>query len=815
MNNELIVCVAVENTVYHFDKLFHYIVPNELKDKANIGCRVLIPFGKGNSKRQGIILKHEEETIDTSKLKKIISVLDNEAVLSSEMIKLVEFMKNHYFCTYYDIIKSILPVGLNYKIGVKYSVSKDLGDRVFDLDDNARSIVKYIISKGGTVSSEKLYQEFPYNDENVYINLVNDNVLTKVDAAFRNANDKTVKMVRVKDIDDSSDFPKLTQKQQSALDTIISIGQASVKEVCYYTGVTSSVVDSLVKKGYAEYFDDEVFRIPKSSNVKEKEYKLTDEQRKAYDGLYDLSKDDKGHVALLYGITGSGKTSVFFKLIEKTISEDKDVIVLVPEIALTPQLVSLFKSYFGDKVAVFHSALSIGERLDEFKRVKKGLAKIVIGTRSAIFAPFSNLGLIIMDEEQEHTYKSESKPRYHAREICKFRCNYNNCLLVLSSATPSVESFYNAKQGKYSLFTLKNRYGKAVLPEVITVDMTEELRNGNNSIYSNALLEEIENNLENKKQSILLLNRRGHNTFVTCRSCKEPITCPNCSITLTYHSKNNRLMCHYCGYSIPVPKTCPTCNSESLRFSGAGTQKAELELSDIFDNARVLRMDTDATMTKSSYEEKLTSFGNFEYDVLVGTQMVAKGLDFPNVTLVGILNADQMLFSDDYRSYENTFSMLTQVIGRSGRGEFKGKAIIQTSAPESRIIELSKSQDYDAFYEDEIIVRETLLYPPFVELVLVGFVSENRSLCEKASNAFSKMLTDYLKENYPNMPIRILGPSPQTVIKINNKYRYKIIIKAKNDNNFRKMLSDILFNFSSDKQYKNVSTYIDVAPLDL
>lgn len=816
MKNNTIISVAVDSTVYSFDKLFDYIVPENLLNEIEIGKRVLVPFGRANSIRQALIfdIKNNEDKDD--KLKSIISVLDKEIVLNDEMIKMTSFIKNHYFCTYFDAIKAMLPVGMNYKIGVKYAVSKDLGDRVFDLDDLEKSIVKFIISKGSSISSEKLYSEFPFVDESTYISMTERNILCKIDSAFRKANDKTVKMVRLLDNTDAvlSDI-KLTSKQQSAYDTILTVGSASVKEISYYTGVTVSVIDSLVKKGIAEYFDDEVFRIPKVDLVKKKEFSLTDEQNDAYNGLLKLYNDKNAHVALLYGITGSGKTSVYFRLIEQVINDNKDVIVMVPEIALTPQLISVFKAHFSEKVAIFHSALSIGERLDEYKRVKKGLAKIVIGTRSAIFAPFNNLGLIIMDEEQEHTYKSECKPRYHARELSKFRCNYNNALLLLSSATPSVETYYNTKINKYSLFTLKNRYGKAVLPKVITVDMNEEIKNGNSSVFSNKLLESIEENLNNKKQTILLLNRRGHNTFITCRSCKEPLTCPNCSVTLTFHSKNNRLMCHYCGYSINVPKICPNCNSEHLRFAGSGTQKAEKDIGEIFENAKILRMDTDSTMSKSSHEEKFNAFSNKEYDILVGTQMVAKGLDFPDVTLVGILNADQMLFSDDYRSYENTFSMLTQVIGRSGRGENKGIAIIQSSVPDSPIIELSKNQDYEAFYNDEIVVRENLLYPPFVEIILVGFVSDNKILCEEASKEFTNLITKSLKEKYSDMPIRLLGPSPQTVVKVNNKYRYKLIIKAKNDNRFRNMLNETINEFGTIRKYSKATIYVDVAPLDL
>ena len=488
---------------------------------------------------------------------------------------------------------------------------------------------------------------------------------------------------------------------------------------------------------------------------------------------------------------------------------------MVPEIALTSQLISIFKSNFPDKVAVFHSGLSLGERLDEFKRVKKGLASIAIGTRSAVFAPFENIGLIIMDEEQEHTYKSEGKPRFHARELAKFRTSYNNSLLVLASATPSVETYYNAKSGKYHIATLTQRYGTATLPDVLVADMNEEVSLGNSSQFSSLLLENIEQNLNDKKQTILLLNRRGHNTFVTCRNCRETVSCPNCSISMTYHSANNRLMCHYCGHSIKYDGICPTCNGHSLRFAGYGTQRAEAELAEIFPDARILRMDTDATMSKSSHEKKLTEFSKGDYDILVGTQMVAKGLDFPDVTLVGVLSADQMLYSDDYRSFENAFSMLTQVVGRSGRGKDKGRAVIQTFTPENPIISLASTQNYDAFYDDEIKIRKAMLYPPFAQLCLIGFVCDNSVKVSKACAQFMSLLTDKLNSSYNDIPIRVLGPSPAGIPKVNNKYRYKIILKCRNDSRFRQMLSQTLTEFSKLKDYTDVTVYADMHPHEM
>lgn len=804
--------VAVENAIYHFDKQFSYLIPDGMR--ALPGCRVAVPFGRGNSKRQGIILSVGESESDG--LKEISELLDTEPVLGDEMLGMCEFIKNRCFCTYYDAVKAMLPAGINYRLSVDYSVSYDLGDRFYDLSDEWRRIVTIIRSKNNKVEKYSLLHELGYADSAVLDEMVSDGVLFKNDSAQRRIGDKTVRMMRLtEDADTAAQGMKLSPKQESVFDLLASVGSASVKEICYYTGVTASVPDTLVRKGLAEYFDDEVFRVPKSAEVKKRDICLTAEQQRAYDDLYTLYTSDTPEVSLLYGITGSGKTSVFFKLMEQVVQDGRDVIVMVPEIALTPQLIAVFRAHFGDKVAVFHSALSLGERLDEYKRVSRGIAKIAVGTRSAIFAPCSDIGLIIMDEEQEHTYKSESKPRFNAKDLAKYRCGYHKSLLLLSSATPSVESFYYAEEGRYHRQTLNKRYGTATLPDVVIADMNEELQVGNTSAFSNILLQNIEENLDTGKQSILLLNRRGFNSFVTCNSCKEPLTCPNCSISLTYHSANNRLMCHYCGYSVPYKSECPVCHSRSLRLGGTGTQRAEVEIAEVFPHARILRMDTDTTMTRSSHEKKLTAFANGEYDILVGTQMVAKGLDFPNVTLVGVLNADRMLYLDDYRSYENTFSLLTQVVGRSGRGRDKGRAVIQTYTPENPIISLAAAQDYDAFYNAEIGIRKAMLYPPFATICLVAFVAESAKLAESAAFAFTARMTQLIKSEYTDMPLRVLGPSQAAVFKVSNKYRFKLILKCRNDSRFREMLGRMLVSFSSDKDYNGVTVYAEIDPLNM
>lgn len=809
-DNTLIAGVAVEGTVYHFDKIFDYAVSESMADVVKPGMRVSVPFSRGNGSRQGVVMYLK--IADNSGLKYILSVLDSEPVLTPDMISLADFMHRHYFCTYFEAVKAMLPAGINYNISTYYTAVT--GADASMLTEEEWRIYEHVLRCNAPVKREALMNMFGFNEYIPFEKLVRKGYLIKTDDACRRLGDKSIRMLRLCKQEDVLSV-KLTDKQQSVADILTDTGEASLKEICYYTGVTQAVVDAVVKKGVAEYFDAEVFRTPQTEKAEKEEFPiLNEEQKLAYDGLLEKTLDNKGSVSLLYGVTGSGKTAVFLQLIRAVVERGKGVIVMVPEIALTPQLVKRFKGLFGDDVAIFHSGLSVGERLDEFKRVQKGYAKIAVGTRSAVFAPFSDLGLIIMDEEQEHTYKSENKPRFHARDIAKFRCNAQNCLLLLSSATPDVESYYFANTGRYSLFTLHNRFGNAQLPQVLTVDMNDELQSGNNTGISSALLSAIEDNLNNNKQSIILLNRRGYNTFAVCRSCKEAISCPNCSISLTYHSANNRLMCHYCGYSQDISQECPSCHEKSLQFCGTGTQRAEETLSELFPDARILRMDADSVMHKNSHEKLLSAFARGEYDILIGTQMVAKGLDFPRVTLVGVLSADQVLYSDDYRSFERGFSMLTQVVGRSGRGEDKGRAVIQTYTPENPIIELSANQDYDAFYEDEIVVRKAMTYPPFSDILLIGFLSENKAKAISCSNDFLERLKELCADEYKNLPIHTLGPSPALVSKVNNKYRYKIIIKSRNSKTFRELISGLLKEFGKDKKYQDVTVYADMKPIN-
>lgn len=813
-NDSLIAEVAVEGLVYHIDAPFSYIVPENLV--VSPGCRVLIPFGNGNRKKQGFVLKlkSRSEAESDIKLKSIVAVLDEEPLLNDEMLSLVFYLKEHTFCTLFEAARAMLPSGIGLEYVVSYMVDESVSsETVKKLTEEELEVYNLLKGSCKFQKRDKILSSLGFTaDSDILEKLVKKSVLISNTDTKRKIGDLTVKNVRLALSEEEIEgkLGSLTAKQKSVLSLLLDIGSASVKEVCYFTGVTIAVINALCKKGLLELYDSEVYRRPRISA--EKGCKpipdLTNNQEAAFVSLSQKVDEGKAGAALLFGVTGSGKTQVFIKLIEKVVNSGKGVIVMVPEIALTPQTINVFYSYFGDTVAVFHSALSAGERIDEWKRVKNGEAKIAIGTRSAVFAPFDNLGLIVIDEEHEHTYKSEMNPRYHARDIAKFRCVKNDAFLLLSSATPSIESYYNAISGKYSLVKLTERFGKAVLPEVKTVDIS-----GCKNIISNELYSEIESVLSEKKQAILLMNRRGFNTFATCESCKSVVTCPNCSISLTYHNANNRLMCHYCGYSMNFTDVCPSCSNKTIRYAGFGTQKIEDDIENIFPNAKVLRMDADTTMAKYSYEEKLQSFANGEYDILLGTQMVAKGLNFPNVTLVGVISIDQQLYNDDFRSSEKAFSLLTQVVGRSGRGDFPGKAVIQTQLPDNDIITLASEQDYENFFATENVIRKAMLYPPYCDICSVTFVSENFSKCAMAANHFLETIKNAVTNEYSDVKVNVLGPMQPKVAKINNKYRNVITIKCKNNKRFRNMISVLLVSFMKDKMNSGVNVIADINPL--
>lgn len=625
---------------------------------------------------------------------------------------------------------------------------------------------------------------------------------------------KSERMVRLL-VDDESELSQVTKKQKTVCDLLLDIGTAGANEICEFCSVGISVLKNLEKNGIIEFYSKEIYRNPYENKeiIDNSEILLSDEQQKAY--LINKNMLGSGKTGLLFGITGSGKTQIYLKLIDDVIKNGKDVIVLVPEIALTPQTLSIFHRRYGDKVAVIHSGLSLGERNDEYKRIDRGVAKIVVGTRSAVFAPVHNLGLIVMDEEQEQTYKSERTPRYNAKDVAKFRAGYNKAYFLMSSATPSIETYSNALNGKYVLSTVTQRYGNAVLPNVITVDMKSEMKNGNKSPISSILLQHLTETIDNGKQAILLINRRGYNTFIACNECGHVITCPNCSISLTYHSYNNRLVCHYCGYTKKLDNICPECGSDAVRYSGFGTQRIEEELQSLLPNAKILRMDADTTTAKFSHEKLLEQFGNKEYNILIGTQMVAKGLDFEDVTLVGVVNADNSLYDQNYTASERSFDLITQVVGRAGRRDNSGTAIIQTINPQNETIDFASHQDYIGFYNNEIMLRKLMIYPPFCDIYSATFTGENENTVVLCSKAFFDRLVEYNSDEFKDIKLVVLGPTQAKISKINNTYRYRLAIKCKNSQRIRQMITKILKDVNKDKIYSKISISISLNPPDI
>ncbi len=810
----MFVKVAVENAKYSFDKPFAYKVPVELEKKVKLGIRVMVPFGTANKSNVALVLEIVKDELE-GKFKEMVSVLDAKPVLTKEMIALVHWMKSRYFCTMFDCIRLMLPAGISYKIEPVYNFVK-FPENQIEANRTELDVLTLLKNSSNPLSLAQIAKSLGLKEDEISLtNLVAKALIDCTDKAQRKMGDASQKMISPI----LNTGVKLTQRQEEVLSVLNDIGETTVKDLMYFTGCSMAIIKALIDKGVAKIFEQEVYRKPKSLETildeKPKSVQLSICQSKALDNIVDDLELGEKPVSLLYGITGSGKTSVYLKLIDYVIGKGQDVILLLPEISLTPQSIELFKNKFPGMVGVFHSRLSLGERLDEWKRVEKGETKIVIGTRSAIFAPFKKLGLVVIDEEQEHTYKSEITPRYNAKEIARFRCSFNKAFCLLTSATPSIESFHMAENGIFGLNRLEIRYGDALLPSVRVVDMNQEEVFGNTSDLSFALRKGLNDVYRDGKQSIVLLNRRGYHTFARCKACKTVINCPNCSISLTLHSANNRLMCHYCSYSSPLATICPECGSKEMDFSGYGTQRAEDALMNAVPGARVLRVDADSTSAKYSLEKKLDAFASGEYDIMIGTQMVAKGLNFENVTLVGIMSADQSLFSDDFRSNERTFDLITQVIGRSGRGKYKGQAIIQTHMPENVYLRLAASQDYSLFYEMELDYRKAMLYPPFVDILLIVAVGEDEALVKKALEHFSQILSERIKKSEEKIPVRLLRPTPASVLKVNSKIRYKMILKCRNTVKFRDLISAVLITFQKNREYKDVTIYADPNPYSI
>jgi len=814
----LIVKAAVEKTAYHFDRLFDYLVPLGLVGSVRKGCRIMVPFGTGNDRRQAMVFDMENPEEPPAGIKPVLRVLDSEPVLSDELLRLSQWLHEQCFCTYFEAAKAMLPTGLDMRVVRSYTAAEGMtlekADSIAGLSEIQKLAATTVICSSEPVERERLLDMYGLDESSeIPEQLVKMGIITRCDDAVRRTGDAKIRMVRISAEAEREVFDCLTQKQQKVINLLDQVGSASIKEVCAFCGVTKVILTNLRKKGAVEFFDSEILRRPKTAAIIRdcSEIELTDEQRRAYENISSRYRSGSFTTTLLYGVTGSGKTSVFMRAIDDAVADGRGVIVMVPEISLTPQTLERFRARYGERIAVFHSGLSLGQRLDEWKRVKRGEALIAIGTRSAVFAPFDDIGLIVMDEEQEYTYKSESTPRYHARNVARFRCAYHKAPLLLASATPSIESFYMASEaGAYYLETLEHRFGEARLPTVDTVDISEQ--KASDTLFSPQLRQAIEYNLQKGYQSILLHNRRGFNTFVACRACGHVLTCEQCSVSMTYHMNSNRLLCHYCGRSLPFATKCPQCGSEQIRYAGQGTQRVEDELSRLFPDARVLRMDADSTQRKFSHADKLAAFERGDYDIMIGTQMVAKGLDFERVTLVGVMMADQMLYSDDFRSYERAFSLLTQVVGRSGRGEYSGRAIIQTMTPDNPVITMAAQQDYSQFYKNEIAMRRGMLYPPFSDICMVGFVGGMEDMVRKMAFCFTEMLRERAEGEYSDLPLRVLGPSPASITRVKGKVRYRLIIKCRNSARFREMLSSLLRDIGRSRAFGKTNVFADMNP---
>ena len=741
--------VAVSNATFHFDKLYTYAVMPDQQDTVRLGSMVLVPFGRGSRARMGVVLACDAEP-ESAKLKFLFDVAPASACLTPELLRLVHFLKERTFCTYYEAVKAVIPYGAQYKPTVA--------------EDGVTPV---------------LQKQLVRHTENAY---------------------KLVGTLPPK--------PRPTAKQLAAV-ALLAGGERTLSAL-EEKGISRAVLDNLCAKGVLECSKvNKSIDLYSSIPLKNEPILLTEEQQAAYNALLPGLEDAAPHSALLYGVTGSGKTLVFLKLIEHCLQMGRRALVLVPEISLTPQMILRLKSQFGKQVAVQHSALNHTERLLQWQMIQDGGADIVVGTRSAIFSPLENIGLVIIDEEQEHTYRSESAPRYSAHEVARQRAAENGALLLLASATPSTESYYAAQHGRTQLVRLTKRYGGNPLPKVQIVDMRAELASGNPREISLAMEDAIRHNLEAGKQTILLLNRRGYQTVAQCEDCREVLKCQKCSVPMVYHKSAHKLLCHYCGSQLdPPPARCPACGGK-LQYRGFGTQKAEEELAKLFPEARILRMDQDTTAAKDAHEKLLAKFAWHEYDIMVGTQMVAKGLDFEDVTLVGVLGIDSLLFAQGFRAYETVFSLVTQVVGRSGRAKDPGFAIIQTTDPDNPVLNLAAAQDYDAFFEQEIAYRKLGLYPPFCGLCVVGFAGPKESEVARASARFAALLGRQAAKQ-PDLPLRVLGPTPGSIEKINDSYRYKLTVKCRNDRRFRNLIRETLTLYEQEKLPGKATVVVDL-----
>ena len=815
----MIAKIAVSAATFAIDKPYSYYIPREMDVRP--GMRVTVPFGRSNRQSEGIVLTVEDGPMD--KLKTVTQTLDTEPVLGDTMLRLAAFLRERYFCTFYDAARAMLPAGLWFRTQERFALTEDRSWQEATLRQaDARKLLQVLADCGGSADGEVLRQVVP--DEEAFSKAIGylqrKKFITASRDFARKTGDRTEKIASLAvpaelAMEYAAGRPKSAAMQRAVLELLCTVGSAAVKEICYFTGASAATVKRLADLGYVEFSEKEVFRCRQIRPVKlEGPLTLNPAQGAAFDGLARQMDDSAPGTALLYGVTGSGKTSVYIKLIEKALQSGRQAMLLVPEIALTPQLLGLMAAHFGDQVAILHSSLPAGERYDQWKRVRTGAAGVVVGTRSAVFAPCPNLGLIILDEEQEHSYKSENNPRYNAKEVAMWRGLKEKALVLFGSATPSVETMFHAKSGRSALYTLPERYNGKPLPRVQIVDMKQQLKLGNDLSLSYDLQDAIRETADSGKQTILFLNRRGNSRALQCVECGEAPECPRCSARLTYHSANERLMCHYCGHSQKVSQRCPACGGP-LKRVGTGTQKVQQEIEGVFGDIAVDRMDADTVSAANPHQKILDHFRDEKIPVLVGTQMVAKGLNLPNVTLVGVLDADLGLYTGSYRAAETTFNMLTQVVGRAGRGDTAGEAMIQTMVPEHPVITMAAKQDYAGFYEMEIGLRKMLSYPPFADIATVTFTGQEEAAVLRGAVKFRDSLNACLQQpEYEKEHCTVLGPAPCPVPKINYNYRYRLTLRLAMSRQMNRLMSHLLRQFALDKANRGVSAYIDVGGFD-
>lgn len=811
---EQVAKVAVSAATYAIDKPYDYLVPQSLSDRAAVGKRVTVPFGRGNRASEGIILALAEAP-RRPELKAVSAVLDDRPVLTAAQLKLALWLRERYFCTLYDGVKAILPAGLWYRLQERYALAPGV-DRQRALDSGEtplqRQVLEALVLNHGGLDADRLADLCGPDAAAAARELTAQGLVEAQTAALRKISDKLVRRVTLA-VSPEEAMAMVEPKRRSAplryevVKLLCAIGSGLSTDICYFTGASAPTLRSLEKSGIVTFSQEESLRVPRQPEAYAGPIVLNREQQAAYDGILALWGRESGACALLYGVTGSGKTSVYIRLMEETLRRGRRGMVLVPEIALTPQMMSKFTAYFGDRVVMLHSSLSLGERYDQDKRIRRGEVDLVLGTRSAVFAPLENLGMIILDEEQEASYQSESTPRYHARDVAKYLCAQWGATLVLGSATPSVESAWLAQKGVYQKMILRERYNRQPLPRVVIADLRQEVRAGNSGAISEPLRMELEENLRRGEQSILFINRRGASRTLLCGECGAAPQCPRCSAPLTYHSANGRLMCHYCGYSQRAEERCPDCGGLRKQV-GVGTQKVEEELGRLFPEAQVLRMDADTV--SGNHEKLLTKFEKERIPILLGTQMVAKGLDFENVTLVGVLAADQGLYVDNYHAAERTFSLLTQVVGRAGRGSKDGRAVIQTYTPDNEVIAAAARQDYNSFYAAEIRLRRARRYPPFADLfTLTVSGPQEGAVLRAASELRDALRTAAAAPAEDSLEQEVLGPAPAPVVKVNNRYRYRLFWVGRNDHRTRELLGSYIRAFHQQKNNRGLNLFID------